>query len=323
MLNSALTSRDKKGKGKEVSPEEEEWAAAEREWIESLKPVKIAQPQKKAKKAKGEKDVQEEGSEEVKEEAKVDKNIGDNAETGEASSAEPALSAIEPTPSTSATPAPDSALPPLESESVPSSSASPVLPNAAPPLEPPFVLLLTPYIRPSTASSANSTPSSSRLPPKIVYLVPLSPSPSPASAALTLRAALEGCTVLETPLFELWPRESFLRQKLLGKLEVREKPTAESVRNAAPSQFEGGGARGRGRGRGRGGNTQGGRGARSEGAEPQDGNGGNPAFQGGAQDSGWGKRGPAAPEDSEDDEESEAKRQKLDLAIEALMEGNL
>ncbi|GAA5843602.1 hypothetical protein JCM11251_007128 [Rhodosporidiobolus azoricus] len=303
VLSAALAAKDKKGKGKEVSPEDAAWVLAEKAWVESLKPVKEAAQAGKRNEAR----------EDVAEEAAVDAEppaiAGDgDAELEQEAAAEPALPAMD-APSAEILPIADAQAPPSTDTAPPVGPAPP----DSPPEEPPFVLLLAFFARPSASpfsedsSSAAADPSSSRPsrpPARPLYLIPL-----PLSSPLPdLRTALSGSTILEYPTFEIWPRESFLRQKLLGKIRVVEKPTGDEVRREAEARAAYSGGRGRGRGRGRGGG--GGRGGYGGAREERDDSGsGGGVFEGRAQDSGWGKRG--APQLSSDEPNGE-KRLRLD-----------
>ncbi|GAA5908321.1 hypothetical protein JCM6882_006801 [Rhodosporidiobolus microsporus] len=314
VLSTALAARDKKGKGKEVSPEDAAWVLAEKAWLDSLKPAEEAKPAK-AKEQKPAQAAQEEGLA-TAEGGEVEGDAAGEAAPGEG--AEPSALPAEPPATVPSLPEPSSEAPLPETAPIP----EPTLPEPAPADdEPPFVLLLAFFSRPTPSFDAESTttsdaPSSrpSRPSARPLYLVPLPPS-APLS---TLRAALSGATLLENPTFELWPRESFLRQKLLGKIRVVEKPTAEDVQAAAAAAASyGSGGRGRGRGRGRGGEGgRGGYGGAREGRE--DGGGGGAGFEGRLQDSGWGKRGPPAAAD----EQGGVKKPRLEEQIDALLAGD-
>ncbi|GAA5873851.1 hypothetical protein JCM8547_008620 [Rhodosporidiobolus lusitaniae] len=306
VLTSALTSRDKKGKGKEVSPEDAEWLMKEKAWVETLKPVKGA---------KAEKPIEES----VKPEPEA--VVGGVEEPSTPEEADEATALPEAGPSS---PPPTTANPPP----APKPDEAPTI--AAVDDDSPFILLLT-FYRPPPSSFDSSHSSSSN--PNLVQ--PTLPAPSSSSApsrpagrpvylisspSLTLRAALEGTTILENPLFELWSREAFLRQKALGKIEVVGKPSGDSVRSAGGGWEGGGRGRGRGRGRGGAGGRGGGRGGygggREEGEREQ--GGGGRAFESRGQDSGWGKRGPPAPVKGEGGEE---KRPRLESQIDAFLQG--
>ncbi|GAA5860048.1 hypothetical protein JCM1840_001855 [Sporobolomyces johnsonii] len=270
VLSAAFAARDKKGKGKAIDPEDEKWIVAEKEWVETFKPAAVEEMPTAEGVVEGEAAATEGGAD--------GKPAG--AEESVAPDAGPS------SPSTAPAPLPQE----------PTNSPIPAPPElVAASDDSPFVLLLAFYVPPTSAPSTTFDPdspdSSAPAPPPVpkaagrpVYL--LSPTPS-----LTLRAALSGATLLETPTFELWPRESFLRQQLLGKLRVVEKPTELPERG-------GGWERGRGRGRGRGtGANSGGRGrGRGRGGyggqEHGPGRGweGSNGDAGRTQDSGWGKR---------------------------------
>ncbi|GAA5923182.1 hypothetical protein JCM1841_005919 [Sporobolomyces salmonicolor] len=271
VLSAALAARDKKGKGKAIDPEDAKWIFAEKEWVETFKPAAV---EKEVPTAEGE----------VEGEAVAAEGAADGKPAGTEESVAP-----EAGPSS-----PSTAPAPLPQE--PATSPIPAPPDLVVASDDsPFVLVLAFYLPPTSAPSTTfdpDSPDSSAPAPspnqkaagRPVYL--LSPTP-----ALTLQAALSGATLLETPTFELWPRESFLRQKLLGKLRVIDKPTELPERG-------GGWERGRGRGRGRGtGAHSGGRGrgrgrggyagqehGQARGWEASNGDAGR------TQDSGWGKR---------------------------------
>ncbi|BGP15882.1 hypothetical protein JCM10213_003689 [Rhodosporidiobolus nylandii] len=303
VLTAALGARDRKGKGKEVSPEDAAWVLTEKAWVETLKPVKVASPPSEEEEGKivGEETAFEEGSsaEQVK-----------PAEEG----AEVEGAALPAEAEASAPVAAEQELPAEAPE-----ASTPALPPPASSDDSPFVLLLTFFTRPAPSFAPSDTPlPTTRLPGRQVYLVDSAP-------ATTLREALEGATLLEHPTFELWPRETFLRQKLLGKLKVVERPSAESVRSAAAAAYSGAGGRGRGRGRGRGdgrvgrGGERGGYGGRDGGPGYEGGEGsGGGVFEGRAQDSGWGKRGPPSAAAGEGEGGAE-KKPRLEVQIEALL----
>lgn len=273
-LLDALGSRDKKDKGKTVDPEEATWRAAQREWIASFRdprteavegtsvPGECAQP-REGPSSEGE-------SREVEDDAESSAMTGDVPENKEDRDGEeaPRLDAM----STEGELAEkafdrDEAL----SASVADGTSSRPPPHTAP-TSPrtedasAFVLLLGFHSRPiypesgtashSAPSDAATAPSSTvgeQVPPRgrAVYLVAV-------DAGLTVRAALNGSTLLENPCFELWPRETFLRQKLLGYLRVVEQPVELKARARTGPVWERGrgrGGAGGGGGRGRGGSS--------------------------------------------------------------------
>lgn len=243
-MNAALSSRDKKGKGKAVEPEQEEWAKVERAWIESFRPPRTGK----------------------KEKNDVKPDAGDDApaEPVETSTEAPAPEANAPT-----EPAPFELLlaffsrsqhapppPPLSSSGEDDSSDSDEsgsasegdeddedddedLEVASLPVTP--AVLTEPASLPKTAAPVVILPTARRL-----YRIPVSP-------AATLQDALSGSSILETPLFEVWPRATLEQQVALGKVEVLDKPTAEQAEAARRAAEEARMAASRGRGRGRGG----------------------------------------------------------------------
>ncbi|GAA5910763.1 zinc finger HIT domain-containing protein [Sporobolomyces salmoneus] len=297
--------RDKKGKGKNVDPEEATWKLTQREWIESFKTTEENVVQE-TEAGNLEDDVQAEDGDE---QAKEDGTQIDEAEPeGEPAHAEP----IEPEEGEiddPVEPEPSTAIETIQDAESKIALSSPPPVRTAPPIDDdsPFILLLSFHSRPvypDSHSHSHSQPpapaSSSKPPARSVYQLSL-------SASLTLRQALNGSTILENPCFELWPRETFLRQKLLGKLKVVEQPGELRVRERT-GVWERGNNNGRGRGRGglseRGGFRGRGRGGNRGGSSSFGGEGRSHESAGRSQDSGWGKRGPATEERHGDEKRS-------------------
>lgn len=266
VLTSAMTMRDKKGKGKEAActPEETKWREREKKWLRGVAP----------------------DEEEPKEEVAAGKAEGE--------------APFECAAPSTTTPAPDAVAEDVDAEEEDDEA------------EPPFLLLLAVYTPPpaSSPSTASDEPSN----PNLVQASSASSTTTAAttsssckkfhllpSLALTLRSALQYTTLLEYPSFELWSREAFLRARLMGKLEVVDKPRELPV-DLHAAGGGGGWERGRGRGRGRGAD----RGTRGSGRGRGGGRGGSAGAGGGrgewsqreeevpveqrVSDAGWGKR---------------------------------
>lgn len=296
-LLDAFNLRDKKGKGKAVDPEEATWRLAQREWVESFK---AGGPELKDS-IDEDKPEEEETSQEVATEKQKGDEIKPEDETVTTAEGEnveePRLDDEEET-----TPiATEEAQPAPVNESEPKDTSSPVRPPAhsAAPIDDdsPFVLLLAFHSRPvypdstptdGTQPAPAPAPTSTKPPSRSVYQLQL-------TASLTLREALAGSTLLENPCFEIWPRETFLRQKLLGKLKIVEQPAELRVRERTGT-WERGRGRGRGTGGGRGGFNSSDRGNHRGGGGGSRGRGRGGSFEGRrddhnrSQDSGWGKR---------------------------------
>ncbi|GAA5878890.1 hypothetical protein JCM16303_007221 [Sporobolomyces ruberrimus] len=322
VINDAFSIRDKKGKGKAVDPEEATWRLAQKEWLESFKAsekaVEEVQGQESMEQTAEETETKDQGEEPV-EDLPED---GEVPQTDEVEGAEPEAGGQQDEAPTE--PAQPDVAPPEEGEAR-SEAVAPASPARSPPSrvappaddDSPFVLLLSFHARPIYPDSApdgtQTTPSPSKTPSRSVYQLQLTPS-------LTLRDALAGSTLLENPCFEIWPRETFLRQKLLGKIKVVEQPAELRVRERT-GVWERGRGRGRGssrggpsdrgtfnprgRGRGRGG------GGSYEGRSHEGGGHSNPRSEGRwddrrSQDSGWGKRG------NGDDRSGDTKRPRND-----------
>lgn len=290
MILGAVAFRDKKGKGKAVDPEEATWRMTEKEWLESFKPAEVEEKKVEEVVAdEGEKVEQEVGRAEGVE---VDEEGTDEANQTAQLEVEGRSEALESSGGTD--------IEEDDPEAAASPDPTPEVSLVPPPADDsPFVLLLAFHSRPIYSDHAPSdgtqpdrpAPSASKPPARPFYQIQL-------TSSLTLRDAISGSCILETPSFELWPRESFLRQKLLGKIKIVEQPNQLPLRERT-------GVWERGRGRGRGGNRGGSdRGHTSRGRGRGRGGGGNGgSYEGGqssqrwegnqdnrSQDSGWGKR---------------------------------
>lgn len=319
VLIAALGSRDKKGKGKAVEPTQDEWARVEKAWIESLRPQQGTQPA-----------TTEAGADAAADppaaEAPSETLAADSIPTAPPAT-EPEQSPFElllaffsrsqhapPPPEPSDDDSDD------EDESDSESAASSESSDASEPdLEADLAELRAAQLQASASAQSQTTPK----PPTVVLPTARRLYRIPVDSTTTLQDALSGSSILETPLFELWPRETLAAQVSRGKIEVLVKPTAEqaaeSRRVAEEARFA---ARGRGRGRGgmssgfsgrgrgggegRGGYTGGyrarggagggggrGRGGRSDYRSTRDGAAADGDGSERQQDSGWGKRGPA------------------------------
>ncbi|GAA6010730.1 hypothetical protein JCM11491_002919 [Sporobolomyces phaffii] len=298
VLLEAFGVRDKKGKGKSVDPEEATWRLTQREWLESAKEDNVTIL---------EEDEAPIAAEEASpEEVKLDRADPEKVPPGEAEVTE------LPTDEARSEEAPSKEEDPVEiadansgktesvevkAESSVSRAPRHVSTRAAPSLDDdsPFVLLLAFHSRPvypdstpADGTQVQQTPAPAKTSARSVYQLQLTPR-------LTLRDALAGSTLLENPCFEIWPRETFLRQKLLGKIALVEQPMELRTRERTSGTWD----RGRGRGRGRGG-------ASDRGSYQTRGRGRGRGGAGGgshepssrwddtrSQDSGWGRRGPA------------------------------
>ncbi|GAA5981734.1 hypothetical protein JCM10908_004581 [Rhodotorula pacifica] len=320
VITAALGSRDKKGKGKAVEPEKEEWLRIEKAWLETIRPPSTNKGKEKNKvqevKAEAnEESVEEAGIVEVEPPAVVEPAPDPAAQSFDLLLAFFSRSqhAPPPLPSESSDSDEDDDDDETDSESGESSASSSDEEDnvedvgfaahaalAPTPIEPPKPVI--PVIQ-ATA--------------RRLYRIPV-------TRATTLREALAGATLLEIPLLEVWPRETLQQQVSQGKIEVLDKPTVEQAAAARRAADEARNAsRGRGRGRGRGGFSGGGgmggrgghmpsagrghaRGAYGGGygarGESSYGRSGERTVDGGTtggerqQDSGWGKRGPPAQE---------------------------
>lgn len=280
-----MTLRDKKGKGKEVSEEESKWSEAEKKWLRAFKPDEDVKPAPKGASGAGESAEGDSKMEDSTAEAPPPPKEEDEDAEDDDEAEPPFLLLLSVF--TAPPPTPRHGLEEPEEN-----------PN-----------LVTPLAPPSAVAPATSP---SKPPPRKYYLI---------HPSLTLKLALASTTQLEYPSFELWSREAFLRARLMGKIEVVDKPT--ELRSLAPSSLSGGSwGRGRGRGRGRGGaGGRGGRGGREGG---QGGREGHPRMEEPVaervSDGGWGKRGAVTAVPSEDmQEQREEKRPRMEDAAPSAM----
>lgn len=223
VLTSALGSRDKKGKGKALEPEEEAWVLAQKAWVETFKPSTTPVTAPAQESAPASEAADEDPVDAADEGAEPAPALPEEA-TGDAALPEVSEVAADPTVTSTEHPAPAE-------------------PAPAPADDAPFVLLLALYIRaspPSDNGYSNAPPSSTpaRPPAREVYLVT-------PTASLTLRESLAGATLLETPLFEVWPRETFLRQQLLGRIKLVERPSEDEMQARLATGAREGGESGR------------------------------------------------------------------------------
>ncbi|GAA5928253.1 uncharacterized protein JCM15063_003832 [Sporobolomyces koalae] len=282
VLQNALTTRDKKGKGKEVDPEEATWRLAQRAWLEAFaEPVMqghvLEVPEEMDSVDLTEDRVIEEGI--ITEEGSQTEAVREEGESGDP---EEKAANQEDAPAEEET---AGAAPPIkETKPEPPSTR-----RAPPSDDSPFILLLAFHARPvypETRPDGSQPSPPAKSPGRSVYQIQ-------PDSAITLRETIAGSTLLEHPSFEIWPKETFLRQKLLGKIKVVDQPRESHVRERAQRTWD----RGRGRGsvRGRGSFTDRGRGrGRGGGGGHTSSNGYGPGSSrmddNRSQDSGWGKR---------------------------------
>lgn len=206
-----------------------------------------------------------------------------------------------------------SAIPPPPAIAPPTPALATPIPAPIPDAESPFLLLLAAYFPPIPAP-----PPSEDAPPPPPPSRPTRPRPTPRklyslSPLSTLRLSLSGTTLLEFPTLELWTRESFLRARAKGEVELLDPPKLAVIPVRRAEGESGSWERGRGRGRERGrGAVRGGRGrgGASGGGERRE------EVEERTQDSGWGKRAAPTPVAAEGGGAEQAPRPEKRVMIE-------